>query len=123
MTRVLLALFLVLLPLLTACDSYVEFTVVNATDAPIKAGWSYTGCPRSNGPPPRLRESEPIAPRSELKFTTVSGGQAKCIMITNEKQTVRLYQRYVDGARFTVSPAAGQPGLAVEAAQSPTVTP
>jgi hypothetical protein len=113
-----LVALLTLLPLLTACDSYAEFTVVNTTGEAMTAGWSYTGCPRQNAPPPRLQESKPVAAQAEVSFDNVTASQAKCVMVTNATGSVRLYAPYQDYGRYVVQTDAGTPaglGIAVDA--------
>ncbi|HWC29038.1 MAG TPA: hypothetical protein VG845_03045 [Dehalococcoidia bacterium] len=100
---------LVLLPLLVACDSYAEFTVVNATDEPFQAGWAYTGCPRQNAPPPRLETSKAVEPQGEVVFTNVTASKAACVMIANPTGNIRLYARYEDYARYVIRPDTGTP--------------
>jgi hypothetical protein len=109
-----LVALLTLLPLLAACDSYAEFTVVNTTGEAMTAGWSYNSCPRQNGPPPRLQASQPVAAQSELVFSKVTASQAKCVMITNETGSIRLYAPYQDYGHYVVRPDADTPsGLSI----------
>lgn len=96
-------LTLALPAVLTACDTFAEYTVINQTDQELTTWPFFEGCAAVVSDKQDNLHEEVIKPRERhVYFEAYWGPEAKCVLVVTKDRRLVLAERYEYGGTYTV---------------------